>query len=91
MGEDIAERYRALWQELTDPEVITADERYKITEKIQRLNELGFNVDEVYFVPSEGGGRLHMKVKVGVCSITAIFNPVNAAMISAPKRLSKIG
>jgi hypothetical protein len=65
LGEDIAERYRALWQELNDPEIITPDERYKITEKIQRLNDLGFNVDEVDLVPAEGGGRLRMKVKVG--------------------------
>jgi hypothetical protein len=65
LGEDIAERYRALWRELTDPEIIAADERYKITEKIQRLNDLGFNVDEVDLIPAEGGGRLRMKVKVG--------------------------
>ncbi|MCB1822040.1 MAG: DUF4032 domain-containing protein [Candidatus Competibacteraceae bacterium] len=65
LGEDIAERYRNLWRELTETKLIAPEESFKITEKIHRLNELGFDVDEVDLIPDEGGRRLRMKVKVG--------------------------
>ncbi len=65
LGEDIAERYRNLWRELTETTIIAPEEGFKITEKIKRLNELGFDVDEVDLIPADGGGRLRMKVKVG--------------------------
>jgi hypothetical protein len=65
LGEDIAERYRALWAELTTEEVIGADERYKIAERIGRLNELGFDVEEVDLVPAAGGSKLEIKLRVG--------------------------
>ncbi len=65
LGDDIAERYRKLWRELTETQLIAPEEGFKITAKIQRLNELGFDVDEVDLIPAAGGGRLTMKVKVG--------------------------
>jgi hypothetical protein len=65
LGEDIAERYRALWSELNDTQLIGPEERYKITEKLQRLNDLGFDVDEVSLVSTPAGDRLHMKITVG--------------------------
>ena len=65
LGEDIAERYRNLWRELTGTLLIAPEEGFKITDKIQRLNELGFDVDEVDLIPADGGRRLRMKVKVG--------------------------
>jgi hypothetical protein len=65
LGEDIAGRYRALWRELTEDLVVGTDERFRITEKIRRLNELGFDVDEVDLLPCQGGGKLQVKVKVG--------------------------
>lgn len=65
LGEDIADRYRGLWEELTDAPTIGADERYRISERVQRLNELGFDVQEIDLQPSEGGQRLQMKVRVG--------------------------
>ncbi|MBE2294522.1 MAG: DUF4032 domain-containing protein [Phycisphaerales bacterium] len=65
LGEDIAERYRNLWRELTETMLIVPEEGFKITDKIQRINELGFDVDEVDLIPADGGRRLRMKVKVG--------------------------
>lgn len=65
LGEDIADRYRGLWEELNDTPTIGADERYRIAERVQRLNELGFDVQEIDLQPSEGGQRLQMKVRVG--------------------------
>lgn len=65
LGEDVADRYRGLWAELTDTPVIASDERYRIVERVQRLNDLGFDVREIDLQPSDGGQRLQMKVRVG--------------------------
>jgi hypothetical protein len=64
LGEDIAARYRALWQEVTRESLIGADEQYRITERINRLNELGFEVDDLALVPEAGGNRLRMRLTV---------------------------
>jgi hypothetical protein len=66
LGTDIIARYEALWSELTVDPVIGADERYQIRERINRLNDLGFEVGDVALTPDESGGnRVRMHVKVG--------------------------
>lgn len=65
LGEDIAARYRNLWAELSRPEIIGPDERFKITERIRRINELGFDVKEMDLVPTDGGDRLVLSVRLG--------------------------
>jgi hypothetical protein len=65
LGEDIAARYRGLWAELTDTPTIGSDERYLIADRVKRLNDLGFDVQEIDLQPSEGGQRLQIKVRVG--------------------------
>lgn len=66
LGYDIAERYTKLWAELRKSERITPEERFRITERIDRLNRLGFDVDEVDLVPSiDDTSELMIKVKVG--------------------------
>ena len=66
LGEDIAERYFGLWKELTAEPTIAVDERFQIGARIDRLNDLGFNVEEVDLIPQdEGGSRLKLKLKVG--------------------------
>ncbi len=65
LGEEIADRYDGLWAELTDNPVIGPEERYRITERIARLNALGFEVGEVGLEPVEDGARLRLKVEVG--------------------------
>src|ERR1700716_2829560 len=55
MGEDIAERYRALWAELQVDERVPNDQHYKIADGIKRLNELGMEVAEVNVVPLPAG------------------------------------
>jgi hypothetical protein len=66
LGEDIAERYHGLWTELTAEPTIAVDERFQIRARIERLNDLGFNVEEVDLIPQdEGGSRLKLKLKVG--------------------------
>ncbi len=63
---DLRQRYRRLWAELTDEEVMQRHEqRYRIGERIRRLNELGFDVDEVELIDDPGGGsRLRLKTRV---------------------------
>ena len=65
LGEDIARRYRALWDELTKDVVIKHGEGFKITERVRRLNELGFEVDEVDLEPVAEGSRMRLKIEVG--------------------------
>ncbi len=66
LGLDIAERYRNLWAELSRTEAIAADERYRITERLERINRLGFDVEEVDLVPTaDDTERLVIKVRVG--------------------------
>lgn len=65
LGDDIAERYRALWGELFRSETVSVNEQYLITERVRRLNALGFDVDEMNLSESADGDHLEIKVKVG--------------------------
>jgi hypothetical protein len=65
LGEDIAERYRNLWTELHREESIGPEERWRITERIRALNELGFEVDDVVVQAGDDGDRLHFNIRVG--------------------------
>ncbi|SHJ97357.1 Lipopolysaccharide kinase (Kdo/WaaP) family protein [Pseudonocardia thermophila] len=63
----LTERYHALWDELTREEPIDpADQRYQVTKRVERLNELGFDVDELELVSTPEGARLKVRTKVGV-------------------------
>jgi len=64
LGEDVAARYRPLWREVTGEPVIGRDEQYRITEHTRRLNELGFEVDDLVLTPQAGGSRMRMRLKV---------------------------
>jgi tRNA A-37 threonylcarbamoyl transferase component Bud32 len=64
-AESVADRYRALWEELTHEETFGPDERYKVEARVRRLNELGFAVDELALVPATGDrSRLRLNVAV---------------------------
>ena len=66
VAEEIPRRYEALWSELTREDIVTpAEQRYRIAERLRRLNELGFDVDEVELVDAgEGGNKLRMRTRV---------------------------
>lgn len=51
--------YEKLWWELTSPEVIPRDESFRIDQRVRRLNQLGFDVEQMEISPIEGGSRLH--------------------------------
>ncbi len=65
LGEDIADRYRGLWAELTEAPIIRPDERYLIADHIRRVNDLGFDVQEIDLARTEDGARLVVKARVG--------------------------
>ncbi|MCW2634289.1 MAG: hypothetical protein JWQ99_656 [Blastococcus sp.] len=62
----LPDRYAALWDEVTREEVIKPEEqRYRIAERLQRLNELGFDVEEVELISiPDGGVKLRIKTRV---------------------------
>jgi Domain of unknown function (DUF4032)/Lipopolysaccharide kinase (Kdo/WaaP) family len=61
---EVIRRYRELWSELTRQEVFGLDERYRIDARLSRLNELGFDVEEVELVSTEDGYRLSLQPRV---------------------------
>ncbi|MCP3855354.1 MAG: DUF4032 domain-containing protein [Actinomycetia bacterium] len=59
--QDLAARYHNLWAELTREEEIGADERWRINERIECLNDMGFDVEELSVVQSPDGSRLWIR------------------------------
>jgi hypothetical protein len=60
----IQKRYDELWSELTEAEEFTSDEMWRIQQRIERLNELGFDVDELDIVTDFDGDRVRIQPKV---------------------------
>ncbi|WP_109508499.1 DUF4032 domain-containing protein [Nocardioides speluncae] len=60
----IQERYDALWAELTAEEEFGASEMSRIEQRIERLNELGFDVDELDIVTDFDGDRVRIQPRV---------------------------
>lgn len=65
LGEDIERRYRALWSELTEELIITRNDHFRIRQRIQRVNELGFAVHDAELTPTDGGNSVRLIVRVG--------------------------
>ncbi|WP_409484799.1 DUF4032 domain-containing protein [Arsenicicoccus dermatophilus] len=64
VSDQIMQRYRALWQELTAAETFTVGERWRVDERIRRLNEIGFDVDELAISTDIDGTTLRIQPKV---------------------------
>jgi hypothetical protein len=60
----VRERYVALWSELTGTEVFTADEMWRLERRVERLNDLGFDVDELDIVTDWDGSTVRVQPKV---------------------------
>ena len=65
LGSDIAARYHGLWKELTTSLIVTAGDHYRIRERITRLNDLGFAIDDINLIPVDDGANVKIRVKVG--------------------------
>jgi tRNA A-37 threonylcarbamoyl transferase component Bud32 len=59
-GLELRAKYEALWTELVREEVFRSDESYKIDERLRRLNELGFDVEEIELDAVPDGYRLRL-------------------------------
>lgn len=60
----IVERYTELWEELTGLERFERGDRWRVDERIRRLNELGFDVDELAISTDIGGTTIQIQPKV---------------------------
>ena len=65
VSDEIPRRYDALWWELTrEDTVLPSEQRYRIAERLRRLNELGFDVDEVELIDAGEGNKLRVRTRV---------------------------
>jgi hypothetical protein len=60
----IVNKYKELWVELTAAEVFSKDERWRITQRVERLNELGFDIEELMIKTEENGRSVKIQPKV---------------------------
>jgi hypothetical protein len=63
-SERIVRKYQELWVELTAAEVFSKDERWRITKRVERLNELGFDIEELMIKTEENGRSVKIQPKV---------------------------
>jgi hypothetical protein len=65
VAESLAPRYEALWNEVTHEQVFGIEEQqWRIAERLQRLNDLGFDVGEVELITSDAGAKLRVETRV---------------------------
>jgi hypothetical protein len=65
IAEELRRRYESLWQELNREEILRPEEqRYRIAERLHRLNELGFDAEEVELISTGEGNKLRLKTRV---------------------------
>lgn len=60
----VERRYTELWGELTGIEEFDAAEMWRIEQRIERLNQLGFDVDELDIVTDWSGSTVRLQPKV---------------------------
>jgi len=60
----ILTRYEELWDELTGLERFERGDRWRVDERIRRLNELGFDVDELAISTDWDGTQIQIQPKV---------------------------
>jgi Domain of unknown function (DUF4032)/Lipopolysaccharide kinase (Kdo/WaaP) family len=64
VSQTIVDRYRSLWRELTERERFERGCRWRVDERIRRLNVLGFDVDELTISTDFGGAMIQIQPKV---------------------------
>jgi hypothetical protein len=60
----ILERYHSLWEQLTATERFGVGDRWRVDERIRKLNEIGFDVDELSITTDLDGTHLQIQPKV---------------------------
>ena len=64
IADGLVEAYRSLWAELTEKESFHVSESWRITERVRRLNELGFDIGEMAIQTAEDGAHVSIRPKV---------------------------
>jgi tRNA A-37 threonylcarbamoyl transferase component Bud32 len=64
LAEEVIERYRRLWSEVTHEETFGPEERFRLQRRLHRLNDLGFDVEEVELLRTDDGYRLRLRSQV---------------------------
>lgn len=64
VGNRLVDRYHSLWSALTDTDKFGPDEMWKIEKRVNKLNELGFDVDELEMKTAEDGKRVLVRPRV---------------------------
>jgi hypothetical protein len=64
VSEGIVAAYRTLWTELTGSESFSSSERWRINERVNRLNDLGFDIDELAIKTDDAGTTVRIQPKV---------------------------
>jgi hypothetical protein len=65
VADELRGRYESLWYELTREEILRPeDQRHQIAERLHRLNELGFDAEEVELIPTPDGNKLRLRTRV---------------------------
>ena len=64
VADGIVAAYRSLWTELTASESFPQDERWRINRRVERLNDLGFDIEELSIKTDESGTQVRIQPKV---------------------------
>jgi hypothetical protein len=64
VGDRLVERYRELWDTLTGSESFGVGDRWRVVARIERLNDLGFDVGELDLTTDVGGTTVRIQPKV---------------------------
>ncbi|GCE75753.1 DUF4032 domain-containing protein [Cellulomonas biazotea] len=64
IGNALADRYRELWRALTETESFGYGERWRVQARIDRLNDLGFDVGELDITTDVDGTSVQIQPKV---------------------------
>ena len=65
VAEGLPPRYEALWDEVTHEQVFGVEEQqWRVTERLRRLNDLGFDVGEIELITSPEGAKLRVETRV---------------------------
>jgi hypothetical protein len=64
ISQRIVDKYRELWAELTASEVVPVTERWRIARRVERLNDLGFDIEELSMVQDAETSSVKIQPKV---------------------------
>jgi hypothetical protein len=60
----IVSAYRELWSALTSAQTLSTDDRWKINQRVSKLNSLGFDIEELSITTGGSGNTVRIQPKV---------------------------